>query len=84
MTRSRSPGAVSDSKARTSSGVGKRPAMSSVTRRRKVGLSVSALGGIPTCLSCLKTHSSTKFRTGGKWSTGAPSGMVARKVATLP
>jgi hypothetical protein len=67
----------------TSSGVGKRPAMSMVTRRRNVASSLDSLGGMPTVLSFLNTSSSMKFLARGRFSTGAPSGMVARKVATL-
>ena len=45
-----------------SSRVGSRPAMSMVTRRRKVASSHSAEGGRPSSRSFLKTSSSTKFR----------------------
>ena len=41
------------------------------------------VAGMPTAFSFLKTSSSMKFFTGGKFSTGAPRGTVARKTATL-
>ena len=57
--------------------------MSTQVRRMNVASSHGAEAGMPTARSFLNTKSSMKFRAGGNCATGAPSGMVARKTATL-
>ena len=72
-------GSLLSRRSRVSSGVGRRPAISIVTRRRKVASSQTSEGGIPTVFSFLKTRSSIKFLEGGTFSTGAPSGNSGAK-----
>ena len=84
MSLSRLAGSVSARNWRVSSGVGRRPAMSMLTRRRNVASSHGADGGMPSAFSLAKTSSSMKLRGAGRFSTGAPSGTVARKTATCP
>ena len=76
-------GDLSAANAFASSTVGNRPAMSSVTRRRKVESSATAEGGMPTFFNFAKMNLSTKFCSDGKLSTGAPSGTDARKTDAL-
>ena len=57
---------------------GRRPAMSTVTRRRKVPSSQGSEGGSPRVCNLAKMCVSMRLRGAGMFSTGTPRGTVAR------
>ena len=77
-------GFLSARNVRTSCSVGSVPAMSMLTRRRNVASSHTADGGMPSWCSWANTASSMKLVGSGMFAMGAPSGMLARNVATCP